>query len=181
MNNEENEETPRTDAGTPMLNFSSMGDEPKKPIKKEVMQNDDIKRTAAGTPMLSFPKSEDQMELARIHNEEIAAKDRKNREVHDQEMANIAEHGPLDRINDEVVEASEEEKEISNFIKTGNVEGLKSVVRSEMEALGADYEDFEALDYYERFLASPDPEIRAEVIEIARRVIRLQKKHLKGR
>ena len=160
----------RTDAGTPMLNFPSMQAGDPKPIKKEGPAENPPQETG---PMLSFPKSELQMEDIRLRNEAQAEKERKIRDDYFHEQQNILEHGPLDKLNEEVL--SEEEQEISELAEKGNYNAIEQQISQELTALNADPRATEFLSLCREMGGSGDPEINAILRELSSWGIRLVK------
>ena len=116
---------------------------------------------------------------AQAEREAQEGKERAVHEEYDREMDNIKEHGPLDRATERVL--SEEEQKISILMEKGSYEEVKQVVRGRLEDIGADGEDFQTLDYFERYIGDPDPEVKDIITQMSLLTIRLMKLRGKNR
>lgn len=134
--------------------------------------SDDIERTDSGRGMLSFDNSPE-MQEAEARQKAQVEKEKMVKEEYAREMENIAQHGPLDRTTETIM--SEEEQEIADLIENEDHEGLKEVVRSKLEDIGAVYEDFQTLDYFEKFSGSSNPAVREYASQMSLLTIRLLK------
>lgn len=113
---------------------------------------------------LSFPNSPT-MDIAAAENKTKEANEAAVKADYQREMENIAEHGPLDRTKDHVMEA--EEQEISDLAAAGKFDEIKTILHEQLTEIEADPEDYDMLDYYSRFLDFDDPESRSWAMQMS--------------
>lgn len=172
-------EDEKTPSGPGMLDFGkSMGQ--KQEIASRVTESlqTDVEKTLPGQGGLDFSNSPG-MEQAKAAREAQEEKERAVREGFQREMDNIKEHGPLDRGTERVL--SEEEREAVDLLEKGDYYSVKQAVRSQLEAIGGDEEDFQTLDYFERFIGDPNPEVRNILTQMSLLTVRLMKLRGKNR
>lgn len=150
----------------PMLDFSaSMGDEPKKPIKKEVVQDSE-------ESSLNLYANDPKMQAVELEQKTKTEKEQAVKAEYEKKMDNIKRFGPMEG-DQEIL--TEEEQRISDLVEKGDYDSVKAEVRDHLTQAGADYRAFDALDYFESFLASPRPEVREWAVQMSMMTVRLLK------
>lgn len=147
------DEIERTDAGTPMLDFSTSMEGKTKETERE------IKPPQTSGPMLDFGKSGLQMESIRLGRQIQAEKEQKIKDKFFHEQENIRLYGPLDKLNEEVI--PEDEQEISELATRGDFTAIEQQISQELTNLNADPRATEFLSLCREMGGSGDPEVHA--------------------